>query len=74
VIVAPAVAEIEYFRGLVGPEHLGLHFEDSKLISVQTFCVKRMEDTDLPPLFQSIANVFPLSLRNAMKLALSPSN
>jgi len=44
VIVAPAVAEIEYFRGLVA-EHLGLHFEDSKLDFLADVLRKRMEDT-----------------------------
>jgi chemotaxis protein methyltransferase CheR len=44
VIVAPAAAEIECFRGLVA-ERLGLHFEDSKLDFLADVLRQRMEDT-----------------------------
>jgi chemotaxis protein methyltransferase CheR len=44
VIVAPAAAEIECFRGLVA-ECLGLHFEDSKLDFLADVLRQRMEDT-----------------------------
>lgn len=43
-IVAPAAAEIECFRGLVA-ERLGLHFEDSKLDFLADVLRQRMEDT-----------------------------
>lgn len=43
-IVAPAAAEIESFRGLVA-ERLGLHFEDGKLDFLADVLRKRMEDT-----------------------------
>jgi len=45
VIVAPAAAEIECFRGLV-VELLGLYFEDSKLDFLADVLRKRMEDTE----------------------------
>jgi len=44
VIVAPAAAEIECFRGLVA-ERLGLHFEDAKLDFLADVLRQRMEDT-----------------------------
>ncbi len=43
-IVAPAAAEIECFRGLVA-ERLGLHFEDAKLDFLADVLRQRMEDT-----------------------------
>ncbi|HYL62683.1 MAG TPA: CheR family methyltransferase [Candidatus Methylomirabilis sp.] len=43
-IVAPAAAEIECFRGLVA-ERLGLYFEDSKLDFLADVLRQRMEDT-----------------------------
>ena len=43
-IVAPAAAEIECFRGLVA-ERLGLHFEDSKLDFLADVLRQRMEET-----------------------------
>ncbi len=43
-IVAPAAAEIECFRGLVA-ERLGLHFEDSKLDFLADVLRQRMEVT-----------------------------
>lgn len=43
-IVAPAAAEIECFRGLVA-ERLGLHFDDSKLDFLADVLRQRMEDT-----------------------------
>jgi chemotaxis protein methyltransferase CheR len=44
VIVAPAAAEIECFRGLVA-ERLGLYFEDGKLDFLADVLRQRMEDT-----------------------------
>lgn len=43
-IMAPAAAEIECFRGLVA-ERLGLHFDDSKLDFLADVLRQRMEDT-----------------------------
>ena len=43
-IVAPAAAEIECFRGLMA-ERLGLHFEDSKLDFLADVLRQRMEET-----------------------------
>jgi chemotaxis protein methyltransferase CheR len=44
VIVAPAVAEIQCFRGLMA-ERLGLYFEDSKLDFLADVLRQRMEET-----------------------------